>query len=213
MNQIAKINNLHSATNEQLKQELGRALDITADYLSYLSEIWRELESRGEDLSGLRHGLMAYIPLIANRQVDSRIVVNYAGQKTLLSAISKLPIEEQAEIARTGHVTVAQSTEDGRVQEVQVNVADMRAADVHRVFGENGIRTPEQQLKVQKHLENSQPRKHITSIIHYDQKDGEDLLVISGKRVRLSSVISSICDRKGLTDSDKETIKAMLGIK
>lgn len=209
MNQIQKIDNFKSASTQALKHELGRALDITADYLSYLAQIWQELETRGEDLSGLRSGLMAYLPMIANNRVDARIVVNYAGQKTLLAALAKLPIEEQRRVAEYGYVTVAQSDEKDNFHEVQVKLSEIRAADIHRVFSDRGVRTPAQQIRVQGLAQEKKPKKQITSIIHYDHHDGEDLLVISGKRVRVSGVIDSLCERYRLSASDKEEIKKL----
>jgi len=207
--QIQKIDNFHSASTQELKQELGRALDITADYLSYLAQIWRELESRGEDLSSLRGGLMSYLPMIANNRVDAHIVVNYAGQKTLLAALTKLPIEEQRRVAESGYVTVARSDEDGHQQEMQVKLTELRSADIHRVFSDSGIRTPEQQAKEQATIENKKPRKHITSIVHFDRYKDDDLLVISGKRVRVSDVIDALCDRYAVSKSDRDKIKSI----
>ena len=47
-----------SMTIQDLKAELAKTLSITAEYLMYIAAIWRELESRGEDLSS-----MAKLPL------------------------------------------------------------------------------------------------------------------------------------------------------
>ena len=73
MSEIVSKVNVMSAAYEKLvamptpdlREELARALTITADSLMYLAAVWKELEQRGEDLSDLRTGLGVYVPLIA----------------------------------------------------------------------------------------------------------------------------------------------------
>lgn len=92
-----------SMTIQDLKAELAKTLSITAEYLMYIAAIWRELESRGEDLSELRHGVMTYIPLIATNQLDARLVVNYAGQKNAVIQHGKITIKRATKTGRKRH--------------------------------------------------------------------------------------------------------------
>ena len=148
MMEITTINQaqLSAMSTDDLKRELARGLSITADYLRYLSTVYQELVRRGIDVSDLRHGLMEYLPAIANKLMHPELVINYAGQKTLLSALSRLPYDVQDNLAQTGHVTIAK-TDGDMPQEVQVSLYDLSAADVYRVFADGYIRTPQEQYK------------------------------------------------------------------
>ncbi|EFS6724215.1 hypothetical protein HW181_004677, partial [Salmonella enterica] len=175
MNQITEASNLASLSTLELKNELSRGLEITSRHLVYLAKIWRELENRGEDLSDIRHGMLSYLPLIANEQVEPGLVVNYAGQKTLLAALTSLPIEVQRQISETGYVDMA--SDDGRV--VQVQVSRLRAADVYRVFDMQAqrVRPVAEQAKLIMETARRRPLPPVTNIVAFEQRDGDDLLV------------------------------------
>src|SRR5882724_9369466 len=66
---------LRDMDNDTLRRELSRALTVSAEHLIYLAQVWRELERRGEDLSDLRSGLGAYLPLIASGRLAAEAVV------------------------------------------------------------------------------------------------------------------------------------------
>ncbi|EGL6022655.1 hypothetical protein IQ948_004837 [Salmonella enterica] len=193
MNQITEASNLASLSTLELKNELSRGLEITSRHLVYLAKIWRELENRGEDLSDIRHGMLSYLPLIANEQVEPGLVVNYAGQKTLLAALTSLPIEVQRQISETGYVDMA--SDDGRV--VQVQVSRLRAADVYRVFDMQAqrVRPVAEQAKLIMETARRRPLPPVTNIVAFEQRDGDDLLVISGKRVKVVRVLSELMNR------------------
>lgn len=140
-------NELSLISTQDLKAQLAKSLDITVRHLVHLAEIWRELESRGEDLSDLRHGIMSYLPLIAKNKMNPYLIVNYAGQKTLLSALSRLDIQAQAEIAKNGHVITVRLDEHGNKTEVVVKISELSAVDVYQVFSEEKVRSPDEQFK------------------------------------------------------------------
>ncbi len=163
---------LSTMTNDDLKRELSRGLSITAEYLSYLASIWQELTRRGVNLSDLRHGLMEYLPAIANKLMHPELVINYAGQKTLLAALSRLPYSAQNDFAKNGFVSVAKIDGDGS-QEVQASLSDLTAADVYRIFGEGYVRTPAEQYK-HSLLQQKKPKKitRKTSNVKLDTETG-----------------------------------------
>lgn len=165
MNNIDAIplQNFEDMSVEALKLELSKSLEITAHHLNYLAAIWRELEARGVDLSDLRHGIMSFLPMIANNRVDAKLVVSYAGQRTLLAALARLPIGKQREVAESGYVTVVKLGEDGKV-EVQKPLSQLAAADIYQVFTENDIRSTDEQfrllsIKSARQVKNDIPRK------------------------------------------------------
>lgn len=157
MNEIVKIENafcskietpLKNVDNATLRKMLSETLQITVHHLRQLAEIWQELERRGEDLSAIRSGIMAYLPLIASGHVEPRLVVNYAGQQTLLRALSTLPIDIQQDLAESGSVTIAVVDQGSFSESIPVSLSDIKAAEIPIVFGDGYIRPIPEQLKI-----------------------------------------------------------------
>lgn len=187
---------IYAASIEDLKRELARGLEITAERLRYVAEIWQELHRRGEDLSDLRSGLMEYIPLIATRQVDPNLVIACAGHKTLLSALSRLPIEKQNEIAKSGAVEIAHLNENGEKIVVEKTLANLRADDIYYAFGDGYLRNTSEQIKLRlKHSAKpktpKKPRK--TSNIRFNN-DGATMR-IGTNTVNIEQLIETLKER------------------
>jgi hypothetical protein len=89
-------------TTEELRAELANALKLSAPYLLRLAAIWLELERRGEDMSALRVGLGAYLPLIGSGRMLPELVVKYAGESAVLGRCAKMTVEEQHRVLATG---------------------------------------------------------------------------------------------------------------
>lgn len=151
-----KSNDLHVMTTEELRSELARAIRVTAETLVYLAAIWEELERRGEDLSSLRSGVSAYLPMIASGRADPAAVVAYAGQPTLLRAITQMPLEEQARLAAGGDVPLVILDENGNRATKNIAPVMLSAAEVRRVFAPGAIRSPQEQARI---LEAQQTRR------------------------------------------------------
>ena len=91
-----------------LRAELSTALRLTVRHLIYLAAIWRELESRGEDLSELRSGIGAYVASIAAGRVIPETVVAFADRPATLRRVAALPVAEQRAIASGAPVPQSQ---------------------------------------------------------------------------------------------------------
>lgn len=194
MNDIVQIDNLSSLSVADLKAELARGLEITTRHLRYLASVWRELEDRGEDLSDIRHGLLAYLPMIANETVEPQIIVSYAGQKKLLSTLAAMPVDVQRNIVKTGYIQVA--ADDCGSVEVPVN--SLKVSDMNKIFDVKSgrVRTPDEQVAFIKNAPvKSVSKKHITSIIGFDRQDDCELIVISGKRAKIARILTEIATR------------------
>ena len=196
MSELRVIDDIGSVSTQDLKSELARSLDITARHLDYLAKIWVELEKRGEDLSELRYGIMNYLPMIANRKIDSRLVVNYAGQKTLLAAISNLPIEAQSEIATSGYVTIVEIDSDGSKIEVQKKLSRLSSKEVYQVFADEKIRSPDEQFRILVVKESKSKKvvqkKKYRKVNKISIED--DLLIVSDKAVAIDAVLQKLSE-------------------
>lgn len=156
------IERIPAMDTDELRAELARALSITARNLLYLAAIWKELDSRGVDLSGLRSGLTAYLPLIASGKVLPEVVVQFAGSITLLRAVTGLPPEVQRKLASGESVSVAVRY-NGAITHRMLPPAALTARQVRQVFAPTHIRTEAEQLA---HLSDppavESPRKPVT---------------------------------------------------
>lgn len=148
MSEVIPVQQLQNASTDSLKSALAQSLEITAKHLGYLAQIWWELERRGEDLSALRTGLMAYLPLIANQQIEADLVVKYAGQKTLLHALSQLDRSQQRQLIASDSVSVVRLNAEGQRYDELVSLSALGAQEVYRVFNEDHIRDPEMQYRM-----------------------------------------------------------------
>ena len=129
-----------SASTDELKRELARSLNLSAEHLVRIALIWQELTRRGEDLSDLRTGLTEYLPDIAAGRLDANVVVRFAGRKTHINALRLLPAEEQRRLLDSEIDVVDDNGDIARARLDQIP-----AAQVRFVLSDHGIRPiPEQ---------------------------------------------------------------------
>ena len=137
---------LSRLTVEELRRDLARSLRMTAESLVRLALIVRSLETRGEDLSDLKIGLMPYLRQIAYGQVLPEIVVRYAERPMLVRAIAALPWPDQEHLSNGGKVPLAIRREDGSLDHRLVDPLHMDRKQVVQVFSRGRIRSPEEQI-------------------------------------------------------------------
>ncbi|WP_422380015.1 hypothetical protein [Marinicellulosiphila megalodicopiae] len=200
-NQLPEIENLSKLNTKQLKDLFAVSLEYTAKHLTYLAAIWLELENRNIDLSALKKGIAVYIPMIAHNRIDPKLVIGYAGQKTLLNALSMLNIEEQNKIASTGSVRYI---DPATGIEKKVDLVDLSAKMIPQIFADNKIRTiKEQKNIIEESLKNTKPKGlkiKKTSTVTKLKLDG-DYLVISDKRIKLDHILNFLTENGILEDS------------
>jgi hypothetical protein len=202
MNELALLNSnqIANTSTADLKKEFARTLKVTSEYLVYMSIIWAELNNRGVDLTGLRSGLMEYVPLIAANKLDASLVIEFAGNKTLLSALARLPIQQQQNIAKTKKVPFIQDIK-GEFKEIQLDLRSAKAADIYQVFGgATGFREPEHQIKLLKN------RKEIKDIV-FNKKptlkkvsfdESKDYMLVGANKVKIEIVLDALNEEFGV---------------
>lgn len=131
---------LGSMSTQQLRTRLAQSLTLSARHLSYLAVIWAELERRGEDLSDLRTGLAAYLPLIAAGTLDAEAVVRFAGRPSVLRALAALPREQQSALTRGEPVHVLTVNAVGEYESTDMPAHLLTPAQARMVFGDAGLR-------------------------------------------------------------------------
>ena len=159
--------NLEDVTTEQLRVELARALEVTAENLLWLARLWRELERRGEDLRELRSGIRTFLPLIADGRLDAQTAVQFAGNVIMLRALATLPIKEQKRIAAGGKIDVVMIRDKQPVTRA-MRGDDMSVKMIRQVFAAGRTRSEEEQRALLTMLNPSEPhisvRSEMTSV-------------------------------------------------
>lgn len=197
--QLLEVNEIVSASTEQLKQEFAKSLKVTANRLAYMATIYSELIGRGVDMSGLKGGLMEYMPLIASNQLDARLVIEYAGNKTLLSYLAKLSKDKQLELIERPVVKVVSLDDDVKSVE-DINLDDIRAGQIFQVFDANAgvIRDEEEQYKqLLVKNSNSKTRKSKNRRVNKVKIEG-DSIVVKGMDISIKAVLQALSERDGI---------------
>jgi len=123
---------LKHLSTDDLRSHLARAIEMTAEAISYMASVVDELERRGEDLSAMRSGLLPYLRAVAARRLAPEAVVAFAGQRMFLRSLERLPLEEQREIASGKKVAARRG---GEIVEV-----DPRGAPAREIASPEGRR-------------------------------------------------------------------------
>lgn len=199
MNEVALFdqNQIQAASIADLKAELSRTLKVTNEYLVYMALIWNELNNRGEDLSELKSGLFQYIPMIATNQLDASLVVEFAGNKTLLSALSRIDIEKQKEIAVSKKIPFVRLGESNEKIETELNLTTARPREIYQVLGgDTGLRDADQQylyLKAKNKVQRKPKNISRTTLsnIEFDEKN-EYMIIGNDHRVKIEKLLQSL---------------------
>lgn len=199
MNEVALFdqNQIQAASIADLKAELSRTLKVTSEYLVYMALIWNELNNRGEDLSELKSGLFQYIPMIATNQLDASLVVEFAGNKTLLSALSRIDIEKQKEIAVSKKIPFVRLGESNEKIETELNLTTARPREIYQALGgDTGLRDADQQylyLKAKNKVQRKPKNISRTTLsnIEFDEKN-EYMIIGNDHRVKIEKLLQSL---------------------
>lgn len=144
------IESLHLVDTAALRRELARAIRATAESLSYLAAVWRELEERGEDLSDLRYGLGLYLGEIAAGRLDPELVVQFARAPTILRLLGGLPIPRQRRIAAGEVIKVADGidSDTGSPVIVALPASQLSTSQVRLAVGAGKLRSVAEQQRI-----------------------------------------------------------------
>lgn len=166
-----------------LKEALAKSITITSQAVAFMAEVWNELERRGEDLSDLRSGIAAYLPMVASGHLDAEAVIAFAGQRTVLASVATLPLGEQRRLARGGTVRVLLESGEGEFSESDLPVNKIPPMVIRRVIADGRIaNTDEQRARI------SPPRirRKRNARVTVDSVMGT--LTVSGKTCRLADM-------------------------
>lgn len=149
-NSLAELerSDLKSLDTHELKQLLSAAVSVTAQYIQFIARVWHELESRGEDLSELRSGLMRYLPLVHDGKLDASVVISFAGQQLLLREIALMPVEEQKRLAGGEKIPLVTQNAAGDFSTAWVDVKTLHARHYGQVFNMGEVRTEQEQIAI-----------------------------------------------------------------
>lgn len=198
---------LNDRSSSDLRRELKGLIDLTVANLQRMAALVAELESRGEDLSGLRISLLPSLRLIAAGRTLAEVVMRLADRPMLLQRVAALPITEQKQLLDKGTVSVLV---DGEPQPVKLLALPF--GNIQQVFAQDHIRTPEEQrvylaaAKQGRRSESDEPKRHYRLRADKDRAG----LWVGNAFVKLSEIVPVLSELAGpleLLDPDQaETI-------
>lgn len=209
---VSDLDSIRSLPTPDLRRELADALGVTARHLLRLAAVWQELERRGEDLSDLRSGLVVYLPLIATGSVLPEVVVRFAGNQTLLRAVSQLPADQQRRIVDGEPVPLAVRSGDGYTHRMLPAHA-LTNSQVRQVFGERVIRTEAQQIAILTAARQPPPaRTPRRGNARADRRSG--VVMVGHRAVLPTDLLLALADLKGANEdppaADAPSVSARL---
>lgn len=138
---------LKNLSTDELKQKLGGLLKITADTLKEASFVWAELELRGEDLSALKQGLLAFLPDIADGYLDPNVLIQCAGNKTLIKELRQLSLDEQKKLLTNG-ITVVEINHLNKTIKKNISLSELKIHEFRLAYKGRERRSVSEQVKV-----------------------------------------------------------------
>lgn len=183
------IQGFESMDSASLRAELSRSLDRTASELVRLAAIVRVLEARGEDLSGLKLGLIGYLRQIAYGRLAPELVVRYAEQPSILRVLGSLPAPDQARVVQGDPVPLVVRVADGTFTTRLVDPAKLTRSQVSQVFAGGRIRDEAEQVLRLEGQPATGPRRQVASV-YADRKRG--IIRVGRNRVTVDEVLEAL---------------------
>lgn len=131
-------------TTDQLKQELADSLGLTARGLLRCACLYAVLLARGVDLSGLKVGLIDYLPHIADGTLLPEVVVRFAGKASVIRAVGALPLADQARLS-SGERVLLVVRQGGADTHRLADPLEMTPRQLAQVFGAHRLRSEAEQ--------------------------------------------------------------------
>lgn len=138
---------LATCSTDELKQRLASLLATTAEGLRDMAAIVAELESRDEDLSGLRLGIVHHLRRIAAGQLLPELVVRCAAVPRILAKASILPLSDQQRIAGGEPFPLAVWRGDS-VEWRQIDPLEATGPQFSQIFASDHVRSQQEQISL-----------------------------------------------------------------
>jgi hypothetical protein len=132
-----------SKDTETLKASLVGLLTITTETVARAAAIIGILESRGEDLTKLKMGLVGYLRRVACGQVLPEVVAKFIGS-SVLKNVAALPVNDQKMLLETETVELA-SVSDGKIDTRSKPILLLEPFESRQLFASDHIRTVNEQ--------------------------------------------------------------------
>jgi hypothetical protein len=196
---------LAAMTVEELRSELGRHLEVTASHLVRLARIVAELESRGEDLSDLRLGIVGYLRRIASGQLLPELVVRYQGYPLLLQRAAQLPLADQRRLADGEGVTLAVPRAEGGYTNRRFDPLHLTRDQIALVFGANGLRSEPEQIAVLESRASRPARVSPQATAGRVTADRATMTVRVGRaKAPVADVVAALADLKRMAEGGRD---------
>lgn len=197
---VQQLQSLELLSNEQLKEELAKQLELSAGHLLRLALIVQVLENRGEDLSELRIGLIHHLRRIASGQVLPEVVVRFSGSPALLNIVSRLPLTEQQDLASGQPVRLVVPTPEGGYTHRLADPLLLTREQMTQVFAMDHRREDSEQILFLEARRLTPPKEKpkVIGKIKVDRKN--KTLYVKRTALPVSDVVEALADLRGINE-------------
>lgn len=196
---LPAIDSLNTLETNELYSIFAKLVTVSAITLKYMSAIWKELESRGEDLSDLRSGLAEWMPLIAEGKLAAETVIKFSGKRMLLQRLALLSIEKQIEIIGNPDISIVKEDQSQGFIVKNVNISRLGALEILQIFDETHckIRTQKEQFEFLKKNKSDKKTNKSTPTISLKGgylKIGKSYVRANNKRISADNIVKILSD-------------------
>lgn len=177
-------------TDAQLRERLAMGLGATVSGLKDMAQCWRELETRGNDLSELRNGMGRYVALIAAGRLTPEIVVAFLGEPSKIRAVEGLPLARQLAIASGAAVHFYEPT---KKTVLEVPLAKLPAENLSYVFRNGRELDASEQAIIQRPIKREPERTAKT--VKVDRQSQS--IQIGQTTVPVAKIVSALAESAG----------------
>ncbi len=144
---------LRGMSADELREVIGRSMQLTVDSLVTMAAAVRLLEEQGAEID-LPGPAIGQLRRIAYGQILPSLVARYNQVPLLLNKIAALPLPDQLALSEREAVEVA-FLRDGRIDRRNVPLSSLSRDEMHQVFTRDGIRNEIEQVSYIKSREAS----------------------------------------------------------
>ena len=173
---------LASMSKEQLRAELIRLLGVAASDLMRMGKVVCLLDKMGEDLHGLKIGLVSHLRRIGQGQMLPEVVVMFAGSDAMIRRVGSLPLSDQKKLVEGGTVELLVGDGKGGHTYLAADPMELTGEQIDQVFAKDHLRNRGEQKLILELKKTVKERKRPTRIGIMEADRERRGAVVKGKR-------------------------------
>jgi len=141
-------NQLNNVSTEGIRAELDQIIRDTSEWMERAAILLVELRRRGEKHPLMQSNILRFFKGIAAGNLSAEAILAVGGNRNLVRALGRLPVNQQTEVAKNRPVQVVEMTPEGEEIVTDRSIAQLSQSAIDRVFGPKGLRSLQEQREM-----------------------------------------------------------------